>query len=95
MKIRWMASLGVAAVLAVATPVRAEYPVVGQVAKRVIERYQKSSCEQLWAARGERRGSQEKRVLDLINDDPQLRQSFFNQIAAPVMNKMFICGMIP
>ena len=27
--------------------------------------------------------------------DPQMRQQFFNQIAGPVMNKMFDCGMIP
>jgi len=24
-----------------------------------------------------------------------MRQAFFNQIAGPVMNKMFECGMIP
>ncbi len=95
MKFNLMASLGVAAVLAVATPVRAESPVVGLVAKRVVERYQKSTCDQLWAARGERRGSQEQRVYDLLNDDPQMRQAFFSQIAGPVMNKLFVCGMIP
>jgi hypothetical protein len=78
-----------------ATPAQAESPVVGLVAKRVVERYQKSTCDQLWAARGERRGSQEQRVFDLLNDDPQRRQSFFNEIAGPVMNKLFVCGMIP
>jgi hypothetical protein len=64
-------------------------------ARRVIERYQKSSCEQLWAYRGEKPGSQEKRLIDLLNDDPQLQQGFFDQIAAPVLNKMFSCGLIP
>ena len=28
-------------------------------------------------------------------EDPQMRQAFFNQIAAPIVNKMFECGMIP
>ncbi len=95
MKIRRMASLGVAAVLAVATPAQAQSPVVNLVAKKVIERYQKSSCEQLWAARSERRGSQEQRVLDMLDNDPQMRQTFLDQVAGPVMNKLFVCGMIP
>ncbi|MDM7953706.1 MAG: hypothetical protein QUV07_10910 [Cyanobium sp. CZS 25K] len=81
--------------LGAAAPAQAEYPVVNLVATRVIERYQNSTCEQLRAARSERRGSQEQRVFDLLNDDPQMRQAFFNKIAAPVMNKMFTCGMIP
>jgi hypothetical protein len=95
MKIRRMASLGVAAVLAVATPAQAQSPVVNLVAKKVIDRYQKSTCDQLWAARSERRGSQEQRVLDMLNDDPQMRQTFIDQVAGPVMNKLFVCGMIP
>lgn len=95
MKIRRIASLGVAAVLAAATPAQAQSPVVNLVAKKVIERYQTSTCDQLWAARSERRGSQEQRVLDMLNDDPQLRQSFIDQVAGPVMNKLFVCGMIP
>jgi len=24
-----------------------------------------------------------------------MRQAFFNQVAAPIVNKMFECGMIP
>jgi hypothetical protein len=61
----------------------------------VAERYQKSTCDQLWAARSERRGSQEQRVFEMLSDEPQLRQAFFDQISGPVMNKLFICGMIP
>ncbi len=107
MLIRPMARLGVAAGVTVGVtagvtgglltpaPVLAQSPVVNLVAKKVIERYQKSSCEQLWAARSERRGSQEQRVLDMLNDDPQLRQGFIDQVAGPVVNKLFVCGMIP
>jgi hypothetical protein len=89
------AAMGFAAGLLIAAPVRAQSPVVNLVAKKVIERYQKSTCDQLWAARSERRGSQEQRVLDMLNDDPQLRQTFIDQVAGPVMNKLFVCGMIP
>lgn len=88
-------TVGVTAGLLTAAPAQAQSPVVNLVAKKVIERYQKSSCEQLWAARSERRGSQEQRVLDMLNDDPQLRQGFIDQVAAPVLNKLFVCGMIP
>ncbi|WP_216900003.1 hypothetical protein [Synechococcus sp. CCY 9618] len=95
MTFRLMACLGGAVVLASAAPVRAQSPVVNLVAAKVIERYQNSTCEELWAARGQRRGSQEQRVLDLLNGDSGMRQAFFNQISAPVMNKMFVCGMIP
>ncbi|MCP9857546.1 MULTISPECIES: hypothetical protein [unclassified Cyanobium] len=95
MKIRLLASLGLAAVLVATTPAQAQSPVVNLVAKKVIERYQKSTCDQLWAARSERRGSQEQRVLDMLNDDPQMRQTFIDQVAGPVMNKLIVCGMIP
>jgi hypothetical protein len=27
--------------------------------------------------------------------DPQMRQAFFAKISAPIVNKMFECGMIP
>jgi hypothetical protein len=81
--------------LLTAAPAQAQSPVVNLVAKKVIERFQKSSCDQLWAARNERRGSQEQRVLDMLNDDPQLRQGFIDQVAGPVVNKLFVCGMIP
>ena len=87
--------LGLTILIGAAPPVLAQSPVVNLVAKKVIDRYQKSTCDQLWAARSERRGSQEQRVLDMLNDDPQLRQSFIDQVAGPVMNKLFACGMLP
>lgn len=74
---------------------QAQYPVLNMVAGKVIERYQSSTCEQLWANRGKQPGPQEQRLISLLNSDPQLQQAFFNQIAGPVMNKMFSCGMIP
>jgi hypothetical protein len=89
------AVVGITGGLLGAAPVLAQSPVVNLVAKKVIERYQTSSCDQLWAARSERRGSQEQRVLDMLNDDPQLRQGFIDQVAGPVMNKLFVCGLLP
>jgi hypothetical protein len=37
----------------------------------------------------------EQRVLDILKGDPQMRQAFFDKVAAPIVNKMFECGMIP
>ena len=45
--------------------------------------------------RGQPPAAEEQRVMGLLKNDPQMRQAFFNQIAGPVMNKMFECGMIP
>ena len=73
----------------------AQFPIENMVANKVIQKYQTSSCEQLWAARGQPPGMEEQRVIGILKNDPQMRQAFFNQIAGPVMNKMFECGMIP
>jgi hypothetical protein len=30
-----------------------------------------------------------------LRNDPQMRQAFINQVAGPIVNKMFECGMAP
>ncbi len=89
----WML-VAVAIVLVAGTAV-AQFPIENMVANRVIQKYQNSTCEQLWVARGQQPGMEEQRVIGILKNDPQMRQAFFNQIAGPVMNKMFECGMIP
>jgi len=74
---------------------QAQYPIMTKIANKVIDKYQNSSCEQLWANRGKQPGPEEQRFIALLNNDPQMRQAFFNQIAGPVVNKMFTCGLIP
>jgi hypothetical protein len=37
----------------------------------------------------------EKIALNLLKEDPKARVDFVDKIAAPVLNKMFECGMIP
>jgi hypothetical protein len=73
----------------------AQYPVIDKLAEKVIQKYQTSTCEQLWQNRGKPQSPEEQKVLDFLKSDAQRRQAFFNQIAGPVMNKMFECGMIP
>jgi len=73
----------------------AQYPILDMVADRVVQKYQSSSCEQLWQKRGEPKSMEEQRVIGLLQSDPQMRTAFINKVAAPIANKMFECGMIP
>ena len=75
------------------------YPIMDKVAQKVIQKYQNSSCEQLAAERANpptgQKGQMEQRVLELMRNDPQMREAFLNRVAAPIANKLFECGMIP
>ena len=88
-------SFVVLAVFAATGLTYAQGPLFGMVVNKVIQKYQTSSCEQVWQQRGQPAGAEEQRDLGFLKNDPQMRQAFFNQIAGPVMNKMFECGMIP
>jgi hypothetical protein len=37
----------------------------------------------------------EQRAVEVLRNDPQMRTVFLNQVAAPIANKLFECGMIP
>ena len=73
----------------------AQYPIMEAVANKVIQKYQSSSCEQLWAQKQAPKSAEEQRIISLLQSDPQMRTAFLNKIAGPVTNKMFECGMIP
>jgi len=72
-----------------------QYPMLDMVAQKVIARYQQSTCEQLWEARGKPKSPQEQNILQLLQSDPQMRTVFLNEVTGPIANKMFTCGMIP
>ena len=72
-----------------------QYPVLDMVASKVIQKYQSSNCEQLWEKKGQPKSEKEQEVIGLLRSDPQMRQAFLDQVAAPIANKMFECGMIP
>jgi hypothetical protein len=72
-----------------------EYPLLDIIANKVIQKYQQSSCEQLWQKKGQPESEREKEVIQMLQGDPQMRQIFINKVAAPIANKMFECGMIP
>jgi hypothetical protein len=71
------------------------YPMVDMVAQKVIQRYQASTCEQLWEARGKPKSQEEQNIIQILKSDPQMRQVFLDEVAGPVANKMFECGLVP
>jgi hypothetical protein len=75
--------------------VSADYPLMNIVADKVIDKYQGASCEQLWEQKAKPGSDEEKNLIQLLKDDPQMRTKFIDKIAAPVVNKMFACGMVP
>ena len=84
-----IASLGVAGMAL------ADMPLMNMVADKVIQKYQSSTCEQLWAQKQQPKSEQEQRLIGLLKNDAQLRTAFLNKVAGPISNKMFECGMIP
>jgi hypothetical protein len=73
----------------------AQGPIMDMVANKVIQKYEQSTCEQLWEERGKPKPAQEQELIQLLRGDPQMRTVFLNKVAGPVANKMFDCGMIP
>ena len=77
----------------------AQFPIMDRVADKVIQKYQSSTCEQLWQERAQGKSQSkpemEQRVVQMLQQDAQMRQAFFNKVAAPIVNKIFECGMIP
>ena len=69
--------------------------ILDMVAQKVVTKYQSSSCEQLWEKKGQPKSEEEQRAVQFLRNDPSARQAFLNQVAGPIANKMFECGMIP
>lgn len=76
-----------------------QYPMLDAVANRLVQKYQSSSCEQLWQERATKQGrlrpQAEENAIQVMHNDPQMRAAFIDRVAAPIANKMFECGMIP
>ena len=94
------ASLVTAAIALLFSAVNAQdYPILDEIAGKVIQKYQTATCEQLWQERAEKgkapKPPMEQRALEMLKSDPQMRAAFLNKVAAPIANKMFECGMIP
>ena len=73
----------------------AQFPLLDMAANQVVQKYESSTCEQLWEARGKPKSQREQELIQLLRGDPQMRIAFINKIAAPIANKMFECALIP
>ena len=77
----------------------AQYPIMDMIANKVIQKYQTSSCEQLWQEKAQSQGkpksAEEQRAIGILRNDPQMQAAFFAKVSAPIVSKMFQCGMIP
>ena len=74
-----------------------QYPMLDMIAGKVIQKYQQSTCEQLWIKKSQKAppSAEEQKIIGILKGDPQMRTVFINKVAAPIANKMFDCGMIP
>jgi len=72
-----------------------DYPILNMVADRVIEKYSSATCEQVWQDKEKPKGEMEQRLIQMLRENPQMRQVFIDKVAAVVANKMFECGLVP
>jgi hypothetical protein len=68
---------------------------IDEIANKVVQKYQNSSCEQLWQKRREPHSPREQEAVQALNNNPQMRAVFIDRVAAPIANKMFECGLLP
>ena len=90
--------IGVAAgilALLVAGAASAQGMLLDVAADKVIKKYQTATCDELKAQKNDPPTDKEKEAIQFLRNDSQARIAFINKIAAPVLNKMFDCGMIP
>jgi isopentenyl diphosphate isomerase/L-lactate dehydrogenase-like FMN-dependent dehydrogenase len=72
-----------------------QYPIVDDIAHKVVQKYRNASCEQLWQQHGQPKSPREQEAIQAMRNDPQMRAAFIDKVAAPIANKMFECGLLP
>ena len=70
-------------------------PLAAKIADKVVEKYQTETCQQIAANKAAPPSDMQKKAIDELRKDPQLRQAFISKVAGPIANKLFDCGMIP
>jgi hypothetical protein len=76
-----------------------DFPILDEIAQKIIAKYQNATCEQLWEQKAKKQGQpkseREQRAIEILQGDPQMQAAFFSKVATPIVTKMFQCGMIP
>jgi hypothetical protein len=72
---------------------------VDYAADQMVTKFQTSSCDELKADKEKPKTDEEKAKAQsakaFLQNDAQARAAFVSKVAAPVLNKMFECGMLP
>ena len=75
------------------------FPVIDHMAASLVQKYQTSSCAQLAQERQAPPNPQQEALKDRVGQqlqrDPQMRAALVGKVAAPVVDKMIVCGFIP
>lgn len=69
------------------------YSEIDILAQKVIDTYQRISCEDIVTKRSEILQVNEQ-IVKIMHESVDIRRKFINRIAAPVANKLFACGLI-
>ena len=72
-----------------------DFPILDEIAQKVVAKYQNATCEQLWKQKAQPKSRRQQEAIQILQNDPQMQQAFFSQVATPIVTKMFQCGMIP
>jgi hypothetical protein len=93
----FVAAVGFALLRSSGVQAQGQYPIMDDIANQIIQKYQNSTCEQLWEKKSAHAPPtmEQTRVLTFLRDDANMRAAFINKVAPPIANKMFDCGMIP
>lgn len=92
---RILISLAAGAAVAAGVVCAQQFPILDAVAGKVVQKYQGSTCEQLYEKKGQPKSPEEQRIIGMLKNDAAMRTEFLNRVAGPIANKMFECGMIP
>src|SRR5207248_5294290 len=89
-KVAFASLFTLAIALLVAAVNAQQYPIMAKIADKVIQKYQTSTCVQLWQERAQKgnapKPQMEQEALQMSKSDPQMRSAFSNKVAAPMAN---------
>ena len=79
------------------TAAAAQHPVLDEVAKKVVAKYQSSTCQQLMQQKAQKQppSAGEQKAMEMLRTDPEMRHEFVGIVADQVVDKLIQCGMIP
>ena len=84
--------LALAAMLVLVGKRFAQELIVDMIANKVIQKYQQSTCEQLWQQKGQPKSPKEQEIVEKLRANPGIRTEFINKVAAPLPTRCSNAG---